>query len=255
MPAQKHTDSGPPTDRQGGGRDTNTDDARIEDPQTIAELAAWFGQPAPIPQEPSPTPTRATAATDKPKEARRQRIRKLADRRLLRRLASHIDNADTISQLPPPPALTPDSEKLARFDFAAWKLSLAGEENLYDIPDELVADLNERTPQALLRDLHRPEIDFRRTLIPTSLDVDIAGIKGSAVVRDILHTNYAFTAARLPLATELMAQELSSLRSLLHHESWAEIPHTLQTKRRPAAMFPDEEDQRWFGEVGYDPDL
>lgn len=58
--------------------------------------------------------------------------------------------------------LTIDPE-LARFDASMAGGSIA-EPREVEIPEALIDDLKECTPQALLRDLHRPELDFEKQL-------------------------------------------------------------------------------------------
>jgi hypothetical protein len=143
----------------------DNDDKKVKDlldAATQADLARWFGLPsfeqlAERGIAPEPPPQDPDIA-----ERRKRQEEALAavDPAWLdafdRRIAAFCD---VIKPLPPPP-LHIDPE-IACFDHAMLEQrSSVAEPREAEPPGDLADALAERTPQALLRDLHRPETDF-----------------------------------------------------------------------------------------------
>jgi hypothetical protein len=71
---------------------------------------------------------------------------------------------------------------LALFDYGmVERASIIGEPREYEIPEALRDDLKECVPQALLRDLHRPETDFYKALEM----IDIAAEQRMDIVAEV----------------------------------------------------------------------
>ncbi len=131
----------------------------VVDEATAREFERWFGLPSfaevdaapPAPEDPE-----VTAMLE-----RRARTAAAVDPGLLAAIAarSHPE-PERLLQFSPDVTLRVDPE-LPLFDFAAADRGHAiAEPREVEISEELRDDLRECTPQALLRDLHRPELGF-----------------------------------------------------------------------------------------------
>jgi hypothetical protein len=144
------------------------DDKRVKDlldEATQADLERWFGLPsfeqlAEQPPAPAPEDDAELVA------ARERRDQALAavDRSLLDWIIERVEEKpETLLEL----ELTLDvnvDPSIARFDERmADNVATFADPRELELPDELKDDLKECTPQALLRDLHRPETDFEKT--------------------------------------------------------------------------------------------
>lgn len=134
--------------------------SEVVDAATQRELERWFGLPSfdQLAEQPPPPPEdaelallrerrdKALAAID-PAMVERHRVRTEVHPETLLRFAATIDVR-----------VDPD---IALFDLAMIERAIA-EPREVEIPEELRDDLKECTPQALLRDLHRPELEFTK---------------------------------------------------------------------------------------------
>lgn len=224
------------------------------DPATLARLAAWFGGGAPA-AEPEPV------AMPEPSREERQREKLLAARRrateavqpaLVRALE---DRAQRYSQAvePLPPLELGPRQPLGGFDLSRWGLAHIGDPVEWDRPEEIHQALEERVPQAILRDLHRPVRSYGPiVLVPTDLGVDVAGERARAEVRAIMTARYKADPSAYPAASAQMYQATGELRATMARP-WAELSEVSLERR--GSRYPGAEDMRWFGAGGYDPDL
>jgi hypothetical protein len=132
------------------------------DPATQAELEKWFGLPS------------VTQLADEGKQAapdggsemldiveRRKRASAAVDPALLDALRIRTDDRPSPISKPKYPIELVIDESIAKFDHGMVDRAMTiAEPRTVEIPDALIDDLKDCTPQALLRDLHRPELFF-----------------------------------------------------------------------------------------------
>lgn len=187
--------------------------------------------------------------------ARRDRAMAAARPELVAHLERHQSDAERLRMLPradPLPARAP----IARFDLDAWRIRQIDAEPRELEPSEALRQaLSHRTPQAFLRDLHRPvvafgEVELRRVASPTSSTLALERIR-TAVQGAMSHRSR--DDAIQPLATRLMNEGMRELRTILARP-WAE---SRPAKPLPLPRtYPGLEDSMWFGSSGgYDPDV
>jgi hypothetical protein len=144
------------------------DDKRVKDlldQATQADLERWFGLPSfeQLAEQQAPAP-----AGEDPEVAavREQRAKAIAavDPQLLASILHRIEERpEQLLELEQLIDVHVDPS-IAQFDEAmAANIATFAEPREVEISDELKDDLKECTPQALLRDLHRPELDFEKT--------------------------------------------------------------------------------------------
>ncbi len=130
------------------------------DEATRLELERWFGMQSadhePAPEEPRPEDPERVAARE-----RRAAAVACVDPALLERVhARHGDVSHTMLYFHPDLEVHVDPS-VAMFDVAMLeRFHGVSEPREIERPDEIEDDLRDRAPQALLRDLHRPETDF-----------------------------------------------------------------------------------------------
>lgn len=130
------------------------------DAKTMAELERWFGLPSfqelAEQREPPPKDPELEAA----REARAKAIAAV-DPAIVESHRRRIDNGDSLLQFHAliDVRIDPSSVMRLDLDYIERKQSIA-EPREVEIPDQLRDDLTECTPQAILRDLHRPELYF-----------------------------------------------------------------------------------------------
>ena len=98
-----------------------------------------------------------------------------------------------------------------------------------EIPDELIDDLSERTPQALLRDLHRPEIEFVKTFEISDPIAELR-VDASAEVKVAIARRYdeSMTTVRVPAE----ARALFNAAIAQHMFPWTDVLNTPLANRR-----------------------
>lgn len=145
------------------------DDRKIKDlldASTRAELERWFGLPSfeqlaeQGPLAPAPPEDPEIAAVRK----RRAEAIAAVDPAMLEAHRLRVEPPNDLIRPRPPVKLTVDPD-IARFDQAMIdRWNGIAEPRQVERPVELDDDLHECTPQALLRDLHRPELAFDKQL-------------------------------------------------------------------------------------------
>lgn len=205
--------------------DHDDNDPRVKDlldAATRADLERWFGLPSfeqlaeqGITPEPPPPEDPEIA------ERRKRQDSALAavDPGLLEAHRRRVEGMHDIIRPPAPIALSIE-RPIARFDGAMLEQhgSIA-EPREVERPADLEDALAERTPQALLRDLHRPESDFykvfERSDVMSELRVDAAAAIAEAV--------------RTPCAPQFGGSPFREVRALLlelrdeRRRPWTEI--------------------------------
>jgi hypothetical protein len=143
------------------------DDKRVKDlldEGTQADLERWFGLPSfeQLAEEQAPAP----AEDPEVAAVREQRAKAIAavDANLLERIIDRIERRpQTLVKFEAIVDVHVDPE-IAQFDEKmADNVATFADPREVEISEELKDDLKVCTPQALLRDLHRPELDFEKT--------------------------------------------------------------------------------------------
>ncbi len=220
------------------------------DPVLLGQLIARHGAPRQAP--------RLTQAERERRQvvARRDRAIAAADRGLIHHIERYERAAGVLGRAPAA-GLLPARPAIAQFDLDAWPIraQATGEERELEPSEELRRALNHRTPQAFLRDLHRPvqsfgDVQLRRVPSITSAGAVLARIR-TAIAGAMVHRSRDDAAQ--PLATRLMNEGMSELRTILARP-WSE---SRPDKPLPLPrMVPGVEDSMWFGvSGGYDPDV
>jgi hypothetical protein len=146
----------------------DSDDKKVKDliasPVDEAQLMRWFGLPS-ADVDSSDAPSAPEEEDPGIIEVRERRAKALAavDPGMLAAIEQRLTPREDLFYLPPPPHSTPDPS-IARLDMKMIenKAQIA-DERFYEISEEMQDDMKECTPQAMLRDLHRPEMFFDKT--------------------------------------------------------------------------------------------
>ena len=207
----------------------DNDDKKVKDllgAATQADLERWFGLPS-FEQLAEQAATAAPSASEDPEfaERRKRQAEALAavdpawldafDRRM-------APLREVIRPLPPLPLRIDPA--IARFDHAMLEQrSTIAEPREVERPSDLSDALAERTPQALLRDLHRPELDFykvfERVDVIAEYRVDVA-----ATITEVM-------APRVPPSPLTPFQDCRALLLELRaerHQPWIDIEMPLR---------------------------
>lgn len=198
-------------------------DANI-DPATAADLARWFG----LPSYQQIAEGEVAAPPRKPEDpqvvARREAIARAIDAidmELTERLHTQWDGAEDLIKF--------EAVELTRVDvnFSAIDPVLVARADIADprfveLTTEMRDDLNECTPQAVLRDLHRPELTFHLHFeVDESTAIAVEHIDVTAVVREVFGTRYKLEFDPRTVSTEIR-ELLAPMRSA-KRERWADI--------------------------------
>jgi hypothetical protein len=220
------------------------------DPETVAQLAAWFGTPV---ATPAATP-RSDAPPDKRQQAalRRQQALDAVDRTFLAALESKWMSGDALLRVNRPVSQPPRSP--SRFDLDVWKLQASDEVREAERPEDISDALKDSTPQAVLRDLHRPEQQWPLRLLPNDLGMDVAGTRTRSKIDTILRTSYLVRMDDEPIPARLIVEDMGALRAHLD-EPWENFYVPPENRRGLPSLVPTAEDFKWFGMTGFDPDL
>ena len=240
---------------EGPGRDpAYSPDRRIDeraiDRRLLALLISRHGEPK-----------RARKLT--PEEEERRQIAERRDRALAAAspdLIRHIERHDRASERPTGSHKAAERARAATtrppigIDADAIRVRELGELRELEPSDELRDAMEHRTPQAFLRDLHRPvqyfgDVQLRRRPLPTA---GAALERVRAQVRDAMGQP-AGVVGRMERASQLAQQGYEELREIMARpweDSKPENPLPMPTRTPGAA------DWQWFGlSGGYDPDL
>lgn len=226
----------------------STDDL---DPETIAQLAAWFGAPAAEVTPQQPTKEQPQDREMRELWERRRRAMDAVDPSLVAKLDAKRESGEGFIRLPEPPTLNLE-RPLDTLDMSVWKLHLSDIRD-YERPEDIRDLLAENTPQSLLRDLHRPVLNWPKYLKPEDTGVDVGGQAALTEVHRIVTTRYQVRMGEHPLASHQIGEHMADLRARLD-EPWeaVEIPEERRTSSSEALSAAD---MLWFSEVGYDPTI
>lgn len=147
---------------------TDDDDPKVKqllDPATEADLARWFSLPSF--QELAEAPKPPEPVVDEEMQAvidRRQKACAAVDPGLLARIRARTqENPETLVKFEATIDVVVDEQFGTLDEAMIARASAIAEPREVEISDELRDDMKECTPQALLRDLHRAELDFDKT--------------------------------------------------------------------------------------------
>jgi hypothetical protein len=198
------------------------------DPSTQEDLDRWFGMPSVTQLEEEGK--QAGPADDADMAAvieRRERALAAVDRELLELLRVRTDDRPSPIVFKPSIDVVID-EKTAFFDHGMVDRAMTiAEPREVEIPEALTDDLKECTPQALLRDLHRPESFFDKTfeIVDAAAEqrLDIV-----AEVKSAMRTSWRLPAfGKTPLAeSREMINEMQAQR----RQRWVDFLPRLQNR-------------------------
>lgn len=168
------------------------------DDVTRAELERWFGLPSFTQVAESDVPKGAAPIPEDPEVAavreRRERALAAVEPRMLDAIAARAERRSTPFRERPPVEVHV-REDVAIADLAAIERQhLIAEPREVELPPEMQDDLKECTPQALLRDLHRPELEFEKTFEVVDMAAD-QRLDIVAMVAEAMRTAWRLTAA------------------------------------------------------------
>ncbi len=202
----------------------------VVDEATRRELEKWFGLPSfeeleakgvePKPEDPD------VAAV---KERRAKAIEAI-DPALLETVGTRYEGkGERLIKFAPKIDVHVDPE-IARFDHAMLqKVSTIADPRDVERPEDLDDDLKDCTPQALLRDLHRPETDFNKVFDV----IDIAAEQKLDIVAEV--DKAMKTSWQLPPLGKSPFVQCRELIDELRHERrqpWAKIPSRMKLSNR-----------------------
>jgi len=202
----------------------DSDDRKVKDlldPALRADLERWFTLPSfdQVTDRAKPEPPPERPEVEALLKARANAIAAV-DPGLL---ADHIQRMDAAAAMIVPllPFELRVDPSIARMNLAMIdRQHTIAEPREYERSPDVEDDLSDRTPQALLRDLHRPELFFDK--IFEMIDPGAAQrLDGVALVHDVMSTDWRMTVIPAS-ATTLGNAALDELRAV-RRQPWAEI--------------------------------
>lgn len=185
----------------------------VVDAATRAELERWFGLPSftelaeKVPEEERPEVVAA--------RARREQATANVDPHLLEALNKRFEPDKLVPVRTPIKMVLRNDVARIDLDRVESMAAAIADPREREISEELRDDLNDCTPQALLRDLHRPESDFEKTFEV----VDMAAEQRFDIVEAVdsaMKANWKLPPLEVSPVTEArdLYRELRSLRKL-----------------------------------------
>ena len=176
--------------------DDESDDKTVKellDAATRAELERWFGLPSftQVAEE-----KKAAAPEEDPDvvavRERRQKAIEAIDPAMLEAHRKRIEPPEWLVRERPTIELKIREDITLMDQTMVDRGSSIAEPREVEIPDELRDDLRDCTPQALLRDLHRPELDFDKTfeVIDHAAENRVDAVR---IVNEVMTTTYKVT--------------------------------------------------------------
>ena len=191
---------------------------QLLDASTLAELERWFGLPSfqELADKGEPPPVDPDLAA-----AREQRAKAIAavDPELVEAHRRRVESGEALIRFQAVIDVRVDP-LLTRIDLARIerKQSIA-EPREVEIPDQLRDDLAECTPQAILRDLHRPELFFDKVFEVVDMAAE-QRLDIVAAVADAMRTSWKLPPFGRSLAAEarehLAEAKVERMRSVAH---------------------------------------
>ena len=168
------------------------------DDVTRAELERWFGLPSFAQVAEGDIPKGAVQIPEDPEIAavrvRREKALAAIEPRFLDAIAARAARRAAPYRERPPIEIRV-REDVAITDLAAIERQhLIAEPREVEVPQEMQDDLKDCTPQALLRDLHRPELDFEKTFEVVDMAAD-QRVDIVAMVDEAMKTAWRLTTA------------------------------------------------------------
>ncbi len=212
--------------------DDNNDDKTVKellDAATRADLERWFGLPSfqEVEEQKAAQPPEEDPEIAAVRE-RRQKAIEAVDPALVEAHRRRVEAPDSLIQFKPAIEVHVDPS-LALLDMAMIdRQASIAEPREVEITEELRDDLRECAPQAILRDLHRPEIDFEKTfeIVDHAAEnrVDIVGI-----VHELMTTKFRIE----PQMTSTFHEGRAVLHDLrkARRESWGHVLPSLPNRR------------------------
>ncbi|HTL32991.1 MAG TPA: hypothetical protein VL326_07695 [Kofleriaceae bacterium] len=211
--------------------DDNTDDKTVKqliDEATKADLERWFGLPSfqQVDEEPDKFPVEDPdiAAV----RERREKAIAAVDPAMVERHRRRFESPETLIQFKPNIELRVDPDVALLDTRMIDRGASIADPREVEIPDQLRDDLNECTPQAILRDLHRPETDFEKVFEVVDFNaenrIDVVGI-----VREMMSTKFNARAAHANVFRE-GREILLDLRAA-RRQSWTDVLPSLPNRR------------------------
>jgi hypothetical protein len=190
---------------------TDDDDKTVKemlDAATRAELERWFGLPSFTQVEEKAAPPPAEDPDVVAVRERREKAIAAVDPAMVEAHRRRTDAPENLIKFKPMIEIRVDPG-VAFLDHAMIERGTIAEPREIDIPDALRDDLRDCTPQALLRDLHRPELDFDKTfeIVDYAAEnrVDVV-----AIVNEVMTTTYKIN----PESSNLFREGREILREL-----------------------------------------
>ena len=180
------------------------DDKKVKeliDAATRAELERWFGLPSFTQVEEE----KAKAPPEDPDVAavreRRQKAIEAVDPAMVEAHRRRMESPETLIRFKATIDVRVDPDVSLLDHQMIDRQSSIAEPREVEISEELRDDLRDCTPQALLRDLHRPEFDFDKTF--EVIDYGAEGrLDAVAIVNEVMSTTYKVTDAPTNLFRE-----------------------------------------------------
>jgi hypothetical protein len=97
-------------------------------------------------------------------------------------------------------------------------------------------------PQAVLRDLHRPVIEFPMTLQPLAI---LPEEDDPVVLAQVMAADYRIRMGDLPNPRAMLAEDIAERRRWIRHSDWAAAKPT-EASPLPSWV-PTANDLKWFG--------
>ncbi len=219
------------------------------DPALVARLETWFGPlgvSADQPDESPRIPGHIWSPPDNPhQEWRRARALEAAGRgELWPRIEARGQSYGKMIAPLPPMELGIDPG-IARLDLEVWPVRPADGPSELMRPEDLSEELREQVPQAVLRDLHRPEPEVGPIELERVSLVEETGVRPLETVRAIIDTRYRIDICALLDTPAQIRAATAEMRQRIDGTPWADA-----RPEKPSA-FPSSNPadlMKWFGE-------
>ena len=193
----------------------------VVDEATRAQLARWFGLPSFQQVEEGEVALPVEDPEIVAVRERRQKAIEAVDPRLLDSHRARYEKAWSLLEFEATLETVIDPD-LALFDYAMaeGRMQIA-EPREVERPEDISDQMEENTPQALLRDLHRPELQFDKTFEVVDVSAE-QKLDGVAAVREAIATNWKLPSLADPPSVELR-RIMNEMRAE-HRAPWGDIP-------------------------------
>lgn len=132
----------------------------LVDAKTMAQLASWFGLPSFTELEERGAAAPEEAPDDKHWREIREKLAAHVQPAMIERVASKVHSADRLLLVREPGPMASEAVVLLHDERFSDQMAMAIEPRVLELSSEHLSDLNDCAPQAILRDLYRPEADF-----------------------------------------------------------------------------------------------